>query len=112
VSARDTWIAGSLWRVVREGASLSGMTPGDGPWMRGWGRDLAVGEVVVCLGIHSGWGSDPVPEAHFATEDSIEARASFVNILPQGGMWQAWPVDGYLERIEEAEKNSFTEATP
>jgi hypothetical protein len=98
--ARAVWTEGSQWRVIREGARLSGMVSGGPGWMRGWGRPLVVGEVVTCVGFKMGWGSDSIPEAMFSTPDSIEARASFVNINPQVGMWQPYPQDGYLERVE------------
>lgn len=104
MSARDIWTPGSQWRVVQEGARLSGMV-NKGAWHQGWGRVLAVGEVVTCEGFKMGWGSDAIAEVMFSTPDSIEARAAFVNINPQAGMWRAWPMDGYLERIEEETVN-------
>jgi hypothetical protein len=38
--ARAVWTEGSQWRVIREGARLSGMVSGGPGWMRGWGRPL------------------------------------------------------------------------
>lgn len=97
----QTWLAGTKWRVVKEGGRLSGLTPAGPSAWRGWGQQLQVGDIITCDGIKNGFGSDPVPEAHFHNDASVEAHSGSTVFRPQVGMWQAWPVDGYLELITE-----------
>jgi hypothetical protein len=92
---------GKKFRVIKEGAKLSGLVPGNGPWHNGWGRDLVVGEVITCRGFQWGWGSDPGQEVFF-TADNMPPHASYVKVTPTVyGAMTSWPQDGYLEEITD-----------
>jgi len=88
---------GKKFRVVREGAYLSGWTAGSSPGsFHGWRKDLHAGEVVETLGYGRDMGSDPGYGIHF------KADAAFVEFKPsQGSAFDFEPADGYLEPIEE-----------
>ena len=85
--------AGAVFRVIEAGARLSGMEPVHGGH-RGWSRDLVLGEEITCLGMTMGWGSDSIPCVHW----QVEGKA-FVRVRPEVGLWQPWPVPGFLERV-------------
>lgn len=93
---QEQYAAGKKFRVVKEGARLSGMEPKPG-YLQGWGQVLHIGDVIECAGLRGGWGSDPGP-------DTIQWRVegkSFVEFLPrEGGMWGPHaPAEGYLEEV-------------
>jgi hypothetical protein len=89
---------GKRYRVVRDGASLSGMVAiGSGAW-RGWSRKLAVGEILTCTGYRRGWGSDPITEVTFDDAQAKAARAGFVAFEPS--RWGT-PVAGYIEPVDQ-----------
>ena len=89
---------GSQFRVVREGARLSGWQPmGIGNAQRGWARDLHVGDVIVCAGFGPGWGSDP----GFGIEFTDPERG-LVEFWPvTGGVFAYRPAPGYLVPVNE-----------
>lgn len=88
------YAVGGKFRVIRDGASLSGWTPTRGGH-RGWSRDLQVGDVVECAGFGPGWGSDPGYGIEFKAPgvSSVEVRPS------AGSMWSYRPADGFLEPV-------------
>lgn len=100
MNSRD-FVEGRKFRVIAEGASLSGLVSiGNSAWT-GWSMPLPVGEVIECEGMKMGWGSDNIPQAMFSHASTKAAHASFVQFVPEAGFWQAWPADGYLEPVEE-----------
>lgn len=97
----DVWVKGRRFRVIAPGAKLSGLVSiGPSAW-RGWDQSLTVGDVIECLGFVMGWGSDNIPQAMFRTEESMEAKASYVHFYPEKGMWSPYPREGFLEPVEE-----------
>jgi len=100
VNAREEgWQAGRRFRVIREGARLSGMVPMDIPnALQSWGRPLEVGEIIESRGFIMGWGSDSLPEVNFTAAD-VPDNARHVHLYPSAGMWMPWPADGYLEEV-------------
>lgn len=96
---------GAKFRVVKDGARLSGMVPFAGGAYQGWGHVLAVGDVIESRGFGPGWGSDPGYGVHWTCEAVREARASFVEFKPSGsGNWFTyWPAAGWLEQVCDAD---------
>jgi hypothetical protein len=94
MSAAEVYMPGKKFRVIKEGARLTGWERKHG-YFKGWARDLEVGEVVESLGYGPGIGSDPGYGIHFKVPDM-----SFVEFSPsQGGVFNYHPLDGYLEPV-------------
>jgi hypothetical protein len=103
-SIGERYAKGKKFRVIREGAVVTGMQAMRG-YHQGWQRPLAVGEVVESKGFEWGWGSDPGQEVHFIA-DGIPPGVSFIEVGPRRyGPMSAWPMDGYLEEITEEESD-------
>jgi hypothetical protein len=105
MALRDEYPKGQRFRVIKAGGSLSGMMPmaGHSNAYQGWGQDLAVGEIITCLGYGPGWGSDPGYGIHFTTDKVRQDHVSFAEFRPMaGGAFDYHPADGYLEKIPEA----------
>jgi len=93
---------GAKFRIVREGAHLSGLTPirGMSSSYRGWRQDLHVGDVIECAGFGPGWGSDPGYGIGWFSEQAREDHASFVEFYPEvGGAFAYRPAPGFLEPL-------------
>jgi hypothetical protein len=90
------------FRVVAEGARLSGwVTAGRGA-SQGWGQKLEVGDIITCTGLGAGMGGDPGYGVEFTSDAAKEARAFHVDFRPQvGGIWNSRPAPGYLEPVAE-----------
>lgn len=105
MSARHLFPAGAKFKVIKEGAYLTGMKPmtGYGGAYSGWQQNLHVGDVIQSLGFGPGWGSDPGYGIHWTTEKARVEHVSFVEFKPNGsGNWFTyWPAEGYLERVED-----------
>jgi len=100
VAPRQLYTEGRKFRVIREGARLSGLVPSGPSAHRGYGFDLHVGDVITCTGWSMGWGSDSIPCTHW-TAEGIDPSAQFVDFRPTAGLWQPYPADGFVEPIEE-----------
>lgn len=88
---------GQSYRVIREGAYLSGWQQStQGNYQTGWRRDLAVGDVIVCAGFGAGWGSDPGFGVEF--RDPEVGLVEFQPLI--GGPFNYRPEPGYLEVVD------------
>lgn len=100
VSLREAWPKGQQFTVVRAGGYLDGWQPVPDVHYtahRGWRYNLAVGDVITCLGFGPGWGSDPGYGVHWTCEAAREALASAVQFQPsEGHIFSFKPKDGYL----------------
>jgi len=95
-----TYAPGARFRVVKEGARLSGWVPIRGG-SRGWRQDLHVGDVIECTGFGRGMGSDPGYGVEFVSEESKAAGAFHVDFFPAaGGIWSYHPAEGFIEPEE------------
>lgn len=96
---RDLFKPGAKFRVLKEGTSLTGMVS-TGPYAwKGWGRQLAVGEILTCRGYCPGFGSDPIQEVMF---DDAAARAAHASCVTFSASSWGTPLAGYLELVEES----------
>lgn len=101
-NAREIYHSGAQFRVVREGARLEGVvTWGEKHWA-GYARSLNVGEIVTCNGWREGMAGGGVMEANF-TVDGAPWNALWIQVWPQASLWRPWPMDGFLEPIEQEE---------
>lgn len=97
--ARDTFVAGRRFKVIKEGARLEGIvTFGDHAWA-GYAKTLQVGEIVTCNGWREGM-SGGAEEANF-TAAGVPWNALWVQVWPQDGLWRPWPMDGVLEPLDD-----------
>lgn len=88
---------GKRYRVIRPGARLSGMQPARPGTLQGWKRDLAVGDILTCLGTSMTRG-DGVPAVKWADENGEQLAVDCTFDPVSGGLWSGQvPVDGYLE---------------
>lgn len=95
---------GKKFRVIRDGAYLTGMKPAGPSALTGWRQDLSVGDVIECTGFGAGWGSDPGFGVEWTSDRAKAEHASGIEFKPSGGHW-CWsyhPADGYLEPEEDA----------
>lgn len=100
LTARKLYVEGASFRVVKEGARLEGLvTFGASAW-GGWSRPLRVGEVLLCRGWLPGWGSDSIPHVQFTGKD-VPPNADWVHVWPMSGLWRPYPLEGYLEKVED-----------
>jgi hypothetical protein len=91
-----TYAPGAKFRVIKEGARLTGWQPAGPSSHRGWRQDLHIGDVIECTGVGPGWGSDP----GFGVEFKVPGVNS-VDFQPSvGGIWNYRPAPGYLEPVE------------
>lgn len=91
---------GAKFRVIAEGAYLTGYAPLQGTTCPGalvsWRQNLAVGDVIECRGYGPDWGSDPGYGIHW-----VHPEASHVMFHPyEGGIFNFHPKPGYLERVD------------
>jgi hypothetical protein len=95
----STYEAGQKYRVIREGARLTGMVPVAPYCQQGWSKQLHVGDVITCAGSGMTFG-DGVPALKWKDEDG-EWLANDCTFQPvQGGMWSGQiPEDGYLQQV-------------
>jgi len=101
---RHQFKAGRKFRVVKAGCRLTGMQAARGGGQQGWARDLAVGEVLTCLGESMTFG-DGVPAVKWADADGRHMAADCTFDLEQvvGGMWGGQlPAPGLVEPLEGA----------
>jgi hypothetical protein len=100
-SVRERWPAGAQFRVVQEGAYLSGWKrhPNISGAFRGWQQDLRIGDVINCLGVGAGFGSDPGYGVHWHVPgvNSVEFNPS------TGSAFSYEPAPGYLVPVDEEE---------
>jgi len=99
--AREVYRKGRKFRVVREQCRLSGMTPIGPGAHQGWGQQLHLGDVIECEGFSMGWGSDSIPVVKWKTDETVTARAQFVQFVPSKGLWEPYPDDDFVEPVEE-----------
>lgn len=93
--------AGQRYRVIKPGASISGMKPIAPNVQQGFVRKLQVGDVLTCRGTSMTFG-DGVPIVKWADEKN-EWICNDADFSPStGGMWNRRPDDSYLEPIESA----------
>lgn len=94
---------GARFKVVREGAYLSGlrlMVEQRSNGRIGIRRDLELGDVIVSRGFGPDWGSDPGYGIHFDWPGD-EQHVDYTEFKPgQGALFGFGPADGYLERID------------
>ena len=97
MNARDKYPAGKKFRVVAEGAHLTGWKP-SGPYsFTGARRVLHVGDIVETSGFGRGFGSDPGFGVHFK-----DAEIGKTEFWPsQGGVFSYEPADGFLEPADQ-----------
>lgn len=99
---QSDWKAGASYRVIREGARLRGMLPARAPngclYHIGWGRSLAVGEVIVCDGTTMTMG-DGVPAVKWRDQNVTTGIRDCIFSPQVGNMFSMVPADGYLEPI-------------
>lgn len=95
--ARLLYREGRRFRVVKEGARLEGIVTfgtGGTSWA-GFSRHLKVGELVQCLGWKPMMGT-PSEGAMFES-DSTPPNAVWSMVWPMNGLFQPFPMDGYLQ---------------
>lgn len=97
MNLHDKYPTGRKYRVIKEGAVLSGWKPSGHPYsFNGWQRSLRVGEVIETAGFIRGWGSDPGYGVHFK-----EPGMGNVEFYPSsGGIFSFEPAEGFLEPVE------------
>jgi hypothetical protein len=86
---------GSKWRVVKEGASLSGMRHSGGSSFTGWTEPLQVGVVLTCEGTQRGFGDGPMEVVVWRSPTGNQG----VNAEFSPGCWGS-PNGDYLEPFE------------
>lgn len=93
---------GKKYRVIKEGARLSGMRPVAPYCQEGWGMELAVGAVLTCDGTSMTFG-DGVPALKWKDADgNWLANDCLFRPIKGDAMWGGQlPADGYLEPEEE-----------
>lgn len=92
---------GQRYRVVKAGASLSGMKPIAPNCQQGWSMPLNVGDVITCTGKGMTFG-DGVPALKWADENGQRLANDCLFRPAQGGMWGGQvPAEGYLEPVWE-----------
>lgn len=89
---------GQRWKVIKEGARLSGWRPCGPGAQEGWGLDLPIGAIISCKG-RSMSGGDGVPLIKWADENGKHLAGDCEFHPHAGGMWASAPTDGYLELI-------------
>lgn len=95
MTAATEFPKGARFEVIADGARLRGWTAIRGG-MQGWGKDLAIGDVIESLGYGGDPGSDPGYGIHF-----VDGDAFGVHFSPSiGGVFDFRPADGYLRRID------------
>lgn len=91
---------GRRYRVVRDGARLTGMQPIDRNAQQGWRKDLVVGDILTCLGTSMTRG-DGVPALKWGDETGQWMANDCIFSPVSGGIWSGQvPVDGYLEEVQ------------
>lgn len=96
---------GAKFRVIAEGARLSGWKPYAPSAFQGWSQTLHVGDVIECTGYGAGFGSDPGYGVEWTSEQARADHASSVDFRPQiGGAWAYRPGPGFLEPVKEEEE--------
>lgn len=96
------WPEGQRFRVIADGCWLSGwvMHPDLRNVYQGWRHDLAVGDVITCLGADFGFGSDPGYGIHWTNDAVKTARAMKVEFKPSiGSIFSYRPKDDCLEPV-------------
>lgn len=91
-----TYDPGKKFRVLKPGCRLTGWCPIRGGH-QGWGRPLAVGEIIECDGARNGFGSDPIREVHWKDPAAVAAGARSVTLHPSD--WGV-PPEGCLEEVQ------------
>lgn len=93
----DIYQKGRRFRVVREGARLSGMQPHPSGALVGWSVPLLVDTVLTCLG--TSWTrGDGVPAVKWGDCNGKPLAIDCIFFPVQGGMWDGRkPLPGYLE---------------
>jgi hypothetical protein len=89
---------GRKFRVIKEGAGLTGMKPITGGY-QGWGMKIAVGTVLTCAGRAWTFG-DGVPVIKWLDENGKFIAADCEFVPSTGGMWSRCPDVAYLEAVE------------
>lgn len=90
---------GRKFRVIKNGARLTGLKP-SGPWAQiGWGRILREGDVLTCAGESMTFG-DGVPVIKWLDENG-QWMANDCEFSPSiGSLWFSRPDPSYLEPID------------
>jgi hypothetical protein len=104
VALSKEWPEGQKYRVVQDGAWLSGLKPEPGlsNAYGGWRQDLAVGDVITSLGFGPGWGSDPGYGIHFSTDQVVAEGVCYAEFKPMdGSLFNYHPKEGWLEPVVE-----------
>jgi len=86
---------GQKWRVIREGARLSGMKPCGYGAQCGWGMSVPVGTVLTVQGTLMTFG-DGVPVVKWLDGNGNWIANDCEFHPSDGGMWSSAPRDGYL----------------
>lgn len=88
--------AGKKYRVVKEGARLTGMQPTAPYVQQGWSKDLHVGDVLTCAGSSMTRG-DGIPALKWKDENGEWLSNDCLFEPVQGGLWGGQvPAEGYL----------------
>jgi hypothetical protein len=96
-------IVGARYRVIREGAQLSGWRSIAPYTQQGWNRPLRVGEILRYEGLHYSGGSDGFDLEKFTPENphhDYEAFAEFHPTADPADIWTTRPDPSYLERVD------------
>lgn len=97
--ARD-YLAGRKYRVIKEGAQLTGMQPAGPNCQQGWSQKLQVGDVLTYAGQSMTFG-DGVPAMKWKDAAGQWIANDCLFRPAQGGMWGGQvPEDGYLEPVD------------
>jgi len=93
--------AGRKYRVIKEGARLTGLQPVSPNCQQGWRKDLHVGDVLTCAGKSWTMG-DGVPALKWKGEAGEWLANDCLFHPVQGGMWSGQvPAEGYLEEVPD-----------
>ena len=98
---RELYPTGQRFRVVKAGARFVGIVSFGASAWAGWSKPLAVGDVITC----DGWrpGMDNTPEAVNFSGGVVPDNALWAQVWPMSGLFRPYPMEGYLEPIDEGE---------
>ncbi|WP_306150708.1 hypothetical protein [Roseovarius sp. MMSF_3281] len=87
--------AGQQWRVIKQGARLSGMQPAGYCAQQGWSMALEVGTVLTCAGVSMSFG-DGVPLVKWLDAEGKHLANDCTFHPSNGAMWWNAPAPGWL----------------
>lgn len=96
-------VPGARYRVVREGATLSGWRPIAPYSEQSWRRQLHVGEIIRYDGLGYSGGSDGIDIEKFTPEElhhDYETSATFRPTANPGNIWITRPDPSFLEGVD------------